>query len=263
MSRTSSVERVAALYDIHGNLPALEAVLDAVALARVSTVVVGGDVVLGPMPGPVLDRLATLAMPVLFLRGNCDRLVSDAASGTLSDRLPAPVRDSVEWTAAQLSAEQLRMLAPLPTTVRVEIADRAGVRFCHATPRSDEEIVTPTTPDTDVTAMLAGTEESSIVCGHTHVQFRRQVGAWELVNAGSVGMSTGAAEAHWLLLDTVSTWQRTPYDPERAAERIAATSFPGAQAFVDAHVRQAPAPEAMWARLDPRVLNERATGTSH
>lgn len=252
MATSASAARVAALYDIHGNLPALDAALDAVAHAQVDAIVIGGDVVLGPMPALVLERLATLTVPVLALRGNCDRLVVDAAAGVLAPRLPASVRESLEWTAAQLSPAQLDWLSRLPMTVRVDVTGRGAVRFCHATPRSDEEIIAPATPDREVAAMLAGTEESWVACGHTHVQFRRTVAAWELLNAGSVGMSTGAAEAHWLLLDSASEWQRTPYDAVKAASAIASTSFPGAQAFIEGHVRQAPTPEATWARLDPR-----------
>lgn len=251
MTIEEPVERVAALYDIHGNLPALDAVLRAVAQADVSLIIVGGDVALGPMPSAVLERLAASEIPVRFLRGNCDRLVTDAARGALSAALPAFVRERMEWTAAQLSPRQRELLADLPTSLRVEIAGRGVVHFCHATPRSDEEIVTPRTSDEHVRAMFFGVDEPWIVCGHTHVQFTRRIDRWELMNAGSVGMSTGPAEAHWLLLDAASTWQRTRYDAALARDAIAATSYPGAGDFIDEYIDHAPTPEATWARLEP------------
>lgn len=251
MSIHQPAERVAALYDIHGNMPALEAVLRAIARTGVSCVVVGGDVVLGPMPVQVLERLAMVAVPVQFLSGNCDRLVVEAASGRLAATLPAQIRALVEWTAAQLSSQQLEFLASLPQTVRLEIAGLGAVRFCHATPRSDEEIVTPRTPDDQVRAMLEGTEESLVVCGHTHVQFRREVALWQLLNAGSVGMSTRASEAHWLLLGAEAAWQQTPYDPGAATESIGATSYPGALAFIGNHIQSSPTADAVWAMLEP------------
>ena len=68
---------VAALYDVHGNLPALEAVLADDAFARADAVVVGGDVASGPMPAEVLDRLAALDLPLRWVRGNADREVVD------------------------------------------------------------------------------------------------------------------------------------------------------------------------------------------
>jgi putative phosphoesterase len=242
--------RVAALYDIHGNLPALNAVLDAVARADVSCVVVGGDVALGPMPGQVLERLASLDLPTVWIRGNCDRLVVEAAGGTLGDSLPASVRSLVEWTAAQLSGAQLEFLAQLPLVSRLDVARLGAVCFCHATPRSDEEIVTPRTAEEGVLAMLGGTVEDVVVCGHTHVQFRRHVGQWQLINAGSVGMSTGAAEAHWLLLDTDAAWQQTPYDAESAIDAMNATSYPGVREFVEGYIKRSPAPETVWKVLE-------------
>jgi diadenosine tetraphosphatase ApaH/serine/threonine PP2A family protein phosphatase len=216
----------------------------------VSCIVVGGDVVLGPMPREVLERLAAVHLPTVWIRGNCDRLVVEAARGTLAETLPAPVRSLVEWTAAQLSPTQHEFLAQLPLTYRMEVAEFGPVHFCHATTRSDEEIFTPNTPEERTRAMFDGTEEGVVVCGHTHVQFRRQVGPWQLVNAGSVGMSTGAAEAHWLLLDTTVSWQQTPYDAGSAIAAMNSTSYPGAREFIEGYITHGPTPDAVWKALE-------------
>lgn len=250
MSISPLVGRVAALYDIHGNLPALEAALLAIERANVSLIVVGGDVVLGPMPAQVLERLAVLETPIQYLRGNCDRLVIEATRGELSGALPAPVRAMIEWAASQLSPTQVALLASLPMMLRVETRGLGAVRFCHATPHSDEEIVTPRTPGDRMRSMLAGVAETWIVVGHTHVQFRRRVGPWEFINAGSVGMSTAAAEAHWLLLGSEAAWQQTAYDAEAAIAAITAASYPGAREFIGAYIERSPTPESVWAMLE-------------
>ena len=243
--------RVAALYDIHGNLPALNAALDAVVRAHASHIVLGGDVVLGPMPVEVLARLDALDVPLTWIRGNCDRLVVAAARETLADTLPAPLRMMVEWTAAQLAPAQIEFLAQLPLTCRLDVDALGAVRFCHATPRSDDEILSPWTPDETAHAMLDGVEERVLVCGHTHVQWRRELSSVEIVNAGSVGMSTGAAEAQWLLLGDEARWQQTPYDAAPAIAAIGATAYPGIREFIGGYIKRSPTPEMVWSVLEP------------
>src|SRR5215211_5444134 len=102
---------VAALYDIHGNLPALEAALAAADEMGADAILVGGDVVLGPMPRETLDRLTTLGDRARFIRGNADRLVIDAFDGrAMPARLPPPVQQVVAWTAAQLDQARRDLL---------------------------------------------------------------------------------------------------------------------------------------------------------
>src|SRR5215210_7250453 len=117
----TTARRVAALYDIHGNLPALEAVLAAVDSAGADEIVVGGDVVLGPMPRETLDRLLALGPRARFIRGNCDRLVVDAFDGRPPARLPPAVREAVAWTAAQLDRRHRDVLAALPETLTLDV----------------------------------------------------------------------------------------------------------------------------------------------
>ena len=180
--------RVAALYDIHGNLPALDAVL---AEVDADVIVVGGDTVAGPQPSEALERLRSLDADVRFIRGNADREVYETEKRGL-----APP-EMMEFVRARLSPEQLDFLRPLPLTVSI-----GHVLFCHATPRNDEEIFTRDSPDERWAPPLAGVDADIVVCGHTHVQFDRRIGDIRLVNAGSVGMPyEDEPGAYWALLD--------------------------------------------------------------
>jgi putative phosphoesterase len=179
--------RVAALYDIHGNLPALDAVL---AEVDADVIVVGGDTVMGPSPAETLERLRSLDRDVRFIRGNADREVYDDKPG-----LAPP--EMLEYARSRLSAEQLEVLRSWPVTLSV-----GRVLFCHATPRSDEEIFTKISPEERWAEALAGVDADVVVCGHTHVQFDRRIGDVRLVNAGSVGMPyEHEPGAYWALLD--------------------------------------------------------------
>ena len=174
----SDAPPLAALYDVHGNLPALEAALRAADTAGAHDVIVGGDVVLGPMPRETLERLLDLGPRARFLRGNCDRLVVSAFDGDLAplERLPAPVRETVTWAAAQLDRSHRDVLAAWPLTLTAEVPALGTVLFCHATPRSDEEIFTARTPAERVAPMLADASQPVVVCGHTHMHFDRHGG---------------------------------------------------------------------------------------
>jgi putative phosphoesterase len=243
--------RIAALYDIHGNAPALEAALHAAQSSRADVVVLGGDLVLGPLPRETIDRLQALAPRARAIRGNCDRLVVDAYDGRSIEHLPAAVRDTIAWTAAQLTRADRDFLADLPMTLALECGALGEVLFCHATPRSDEELFTARTPDDRVRPMFAGVIQSTVVCGHTHLPLDRRLDGWRIVNAGSVGMAVGALGAQWLLLADDVTPMVTPYDRRDAARRIEASGYPGAGAFVERHVHSSPTPEAVLALLEP------------
>ncbi len=232
--------RVAALYDVHGNLPALEAVLAEVEALEVDAVVVGGDVAIGPMPAESLDRLLSLGERALFLRGNGDREIAadppGAGSGLWVER--------TRWSAAQLARGQRAWLAALPDTQSVEVDGLGPALFCHGSPRSDEEILTRISPEARVAAALTGVVEDVVVCGHTHVQFDRKAAGKRLVNAGSVGMPYEARPgAYWALLGPNVELRRTPYDLEAAAAAIRATGFPGADELAAENVLTVPSAE--------------------
>lgn len=237
--------RVAAIYDIHGNLPALEAVLRAVHQAQVQLVVVGGDVVPGPMVRETLSCLVNLNIPVRFIQGNGEVDALAEMSGTGAVRVPEQFREVVRWSAQQLYPEYEHLLAGWPKTLRLEIGGLGGVLFCHATPRDDNEIFTRLTPEECLLPIFEGLNVSMVVCGHTHMQFDRMIGSTRVVNAGSVGMPFGEAGADWLLLEPEVQLQHTSYDLADAAERIRRTSYPQADGFAANYVLQPPSEEKM------------------
>jgi predicted phosphodiesterase len=230
--------RIAALYDIHGNLPALEAVLAEPDVAAADLVVVGGDALAGPMPAETLHILARLGDRIAWVAGNNEREMlerrgSDPASGGLWDR-------RATWVGGRLTPAELASVADWPATVVVDIDGLGPVLFCHATPRSDSEIFTAITPPARLEPMLAGVAEATVVCGHTHVQFDRVVAGRRLVNAGSVGMPyEDLPGARWCLLGPGVELRTTPYDLAAAAKRIRATELPEPEEFAEV-VRQPP-----------------------
>src|SRR5690349_18203816 len=127
--RRAAMTRVAALYDIHANLPALDAVLAEADAADL--VVVGGDFAHGPLPAETVDRLRGLGDRVRFIRGNADREVAGDDA----------------WQRGPLGPERLEFLAGLPETLTLDVEGLGSVLFCHGSPRSDEEIMTVVTPD--------------------------------------------------------------------------------------------------------------------
>ncbi len=213
--------RVAALDDVHGSLPALEAVLADRRCASADVVVCGGDLVVGPYPAECLDALESLGERARFLMGNCDReAVLVPADGSLG-----PV---ARWCNERLGPERVSRVARWPATVELEVDGLGSVLFCHATPASDLPILTRATPEADVLRELGDVSADVVVCGHTHVQYDRRVGGVRLVNAGSVGMPyEGSPEARWALLgDEGLELVTTAYDAQAALEQLERTGFP-------------------------------------
>lgn len=235
--------RVAAIYDVHGNLPALEAVLRDVREANVDRIVVGGDVIPGPMPRESIELLEALDLPTHFLRGNGEREVLALRAGAESTNVPERFRAIMRWTADQLDDDTARRIAAWPATCRLRLEPLGDVFFCHATPRSDTEIFTERTPEDALRPIIDAAAADVVVCGHTHMQFDRRVGKARVVNAGSVGMSFQGTGAYWLLLGNEVELRRTDYDLAEAASRIAATAYPHAANFAEGNVLRPPTRE--------------------
>ncbi|MEN3370459.1 MAG: hypothetical protein V7609_2602 [Verrucomicrobiota bacterium] len=236
--------RVAALYDIHGNLPALEAVVDVILQGEVDLVVVGGDVVPGPMPIETLRCLLSLPIPVQFIQGNGEAAVLAEIAGRDSI-VPEQFRDVIRHSAQQVQQEYGQLLSSWPKTLRAEIVGLGEVLFCHATSRSDTEVFTRSTPEDALLSIFSEARAPLVVCGHTHMQFDRMIGDIRVVNAGSVGMPFGEPGAYWLLLGPNVQLRQTSYDLEKAAERIRATTYPQAQEFAARNVLQPPTEREM------------------
>jgi predicted phosphodiesterase len=232
--------RVAAIYDIHGNLPALEAVVGDIRRAEVDCVVVGGDVLPGPMPRETLAYLLGLDIPMQFIQGNGDRVVLEQRAGRESAEVPEQFREVIRWNARQVDPEHGRLLASWPGTLRLQIRELGEVLFCHATPRNDTEIFTRLTHEDRLLPVFEGLSASVIVCGHTHMQFDRIVGTTRVVNAGSVGMPFQEPGAYWLLLGPGVELRHTSYDLEEAARRIRETAYPQARDFAERNVLKPP-----------------------
>lgn len=246
---------VAAIYDIHGNLPALEAVLDEVAAARVDAIVVGGDVLPGPMPKECLDRLFDLGLPTYFIHGNGESAALQVLRGEIPEKVPEAFRPAVQWSAEQLPDEYRHAIARWPLTFRLSIDGLGEVLFCHATSRNDTELITRLSPDERLREVFPGFKNIVAVCGHTHMQFDRTVDSLRVVNAGSVGMPFGEPGAHWLLLGPDVQLKRTSYDLLAAAERLRASGFPDVSTFVERQVLNRPSEEqilAAYSKADGR-----------
>jgi diadenosine tetraphosphatase ApaH/serine/threonine PP2A family protein phosphatase len=201
----------ALLYDVHGNLPALEAVLaDA---GGVDRFVLGGDYALfGGWPRETVDRLRALP-GALWIRGNGERW-TDAPEQAPDDPV---VQGAIAACRAALGEEQVLDLSALPAS-----ALRRATLICHGSPASDVRSFLPE-PAEDEPELLAGVTAERLVFGHTHLPFRRRVGTVELVNPGSVGMPfDGDPRAAYALVhdDGTVEHRRVEYDHAASAARV-------------------------------------------
>jgi putative phosphoesterase len=221
--------RVAALYDVHANVPALEAVLADVERERVDTIVFGGDLTWGPEPSEALTIVRSLPH-ARFVRGNCDR-------------------EPDEWERSRLSAEDVAFLQGLPESVELD-----AVLYCPATPRSDEEIVTPATSDEDLAEILQGVEQQAVIAGHTHMQQDRQIGTVRFVNAGSVGLPyEGELAAFWALVDDGEIeLRKTSLEVDRVADAFRRSDWPRAEELLRENVLASVTREQATAQIEAR-----------
>lgn len=250
--------RVAALYDIHANLPALEAVLRDIETANVDRIVIGGDAIIGPMPRETLQRLFELKKPVHFIHGNCELAVLaqiDAKQtgevrywGTASGKpLSEAVRPVFQWTGEQIERDYASAIRNWQKTFELEIDGLGRTLFCHGTPRSETEIFTRLTSAELLVPIFEATGASVVICGHTHMQFDRMIGKTRVVNAGSVGSPIGSIGAFWALLGPDIQLRCTSYDVIHAADLIRATDYPQAEQI--AHELLEPPSESETLRL--------------
>jgi putative phosphoesterase len=214
--------RLAALADVHGNAPALEAVLAEVAREQVDLIVFCGDLTWGPLPSETLALVAALDVPARFVRGNADRMVGVEPEG----RGP--------WMAEHHDAEQTAFVNGFESHVVVDVDGLGPTRFVHGSPRSDEECVTPETPAERVAEFMADVPERVVVTAHVHVSYNRVVDGVRLVGPGSVGRPyEGEPGARWALLGPDVELRRTEYDVESTAALYRASGIPEAEQDVE------------------------------
>ncbi|MEU1401460.1 metallophosphoesterase family protein [Streptomyces sp. NPDC005728] len=217
---TEEYGRLAVLSDIHGVLPALEAVLAEPEVVAAERIVLTGDITAGPQPAEVLDLLRAQGDRVLWVGGNADRELVEYRRGERTE-IPDPIGP---FAARALREDQVDFLAALPRTHTLRVRGLGTVLFCHATPRDDEEVVlVDSRPErwAEVFAGL-GPDNGTVVCGHTHMPYVRLAHGRLVVNPGSVGMPYGRSGAHWCLLGPGADLRVTSYDIPSAITRLTA-----------------------------------------
>jgi predicted phosphodiesterase len=225
MADRHAARRVAVLSDVHGNAVALEAVAAELARHDAELVVFGGDLTWGPLPVETLALVDGLSVPALFVRGNAERALLEPAAEPTEREL---------WLAERHGPEAMAFVAGFHERVTVDVDGLGPVLFCHGSPRSDEELVTPQTPDERVRAFSAGLAERVVVTAHTHLQFDRQVAGIRSVNAGSIGMPyEGRPGAYWAMLGPDVELLRTEYSVGEAVSRYRASGDPLAEQMVE------------------------------
>ena len=216
------MRRVAVIADVHGNAPAFAAVLDEIEREQPDLIVSCGDLTWGPLPEETYELARGLN--VRWVRGNADRAVLEGVSETERER----------WMQAHHTDAMREFLGTFEENVVVEVDGLGGVRFCHGSPRSDEECVTPETPEERVRDFIAGIDERVIVSAHVHIQFDREAARIRSVNAGSVGLPyEGRPGAYWALLGPDVELRRTEYDLDRAVEQFRASGQPNIEQIVE------------------------------
>jgi predicted phosphodiesterase len=238
--------KVAALYDIHGNVHALEAVLAEV--PDDAMIAVGGDIVAGPMPRETLAALRKLGHRACFIRGNADRELAEG-----SKEFNAP------WIRELLDPEDVELFGSLDHAAVLDVDGLGPTLFCHASPRRDDESITTVTSDERLRPMLAGVEQKTVVCGHTHRQFDRELDGIRVVNAGSVGRPyEGRPGAYWALLGPEIEFRRTEYDVNAAIDGAYAAGYATADDIRELLRDEIPPADEVSEFFERRALEEEA-----
>jgi len=245
------VGSVAVLSDVHANVPALRAVLAEPEVAAADLVVFNGDLTWGVDPDQTVRIVQGLGLRAVCVRGNSERFVRHIATGAYT-----PANPRQEWVPARHGTGALAFVGSFPFSVVVDIQGLGPVRFCHGSPRSDNEAVTPHTSEERFRELTAGISERVLVTGHTHLQFDRHVAGLRSVNPGSVGLPYHDAEpgvAYWALLGPDVQLRHTKYDVRESVAAIEAAGDPGHLRIADLLLRP-PAPEEIIAEAEQLVL---------
>jgi putative phosphoesterase len=247
----AEIERLAVLSDIHGVLPALEAVLAEPDVAAADRIALTGDLASGPQPVETLDLLSSLGDRAIWIRGNADRELAELADGQ-----DVEIPDEVTpWAARQLRPDQVKLLAGLPERAVVTVAGLGQVMLCHATPRNDTEVVLVDSRMARWSEVMdgLGDEVTTVVCGHTHMPFARLAHGRMIVNPGSIGMPYGRTGAHWALLGPGVQLRRTRFDAAAARARlIAGSGYPDTAAWADDYISSSAGDEEAIEVFGPR-----------
>jgi predicted phosphodiesterase len=247
-ARRTSFERVAVVADVHGNPVAMAAVARDVLAAGPDALVFGGDLTWGPIPEEtwriVTELRDSAGESVFFIRGNAERALAELRAGAQARQPTARER----WMLARHAEATLDALQTFSATLTLDIQGLGPTRFCHGSPRSDEELITPSTPDDRMRALLEQVDEQVLVSAHTHIQFDRRVVGIRSLNPGSVGVPyQGAPGAYWALLGPDVEFLRTDYDLGAAVAAYRATDDPLAEAIIETLLAPPPPAEVIAA----------------
>ncbi len=228
-------------------------------LREVDRIVLNGDLADGPFPTETLDRLQTLGERAIWLRGNGDRWLVEARAGRF--RHPDAGTDAlIGWAASRLTPEHVARLAALPLTRLIDVAGLGRVGLCHATSRSDNEMVLVDSPVAHLRAAFSAIDGETLGIGHSHMPFDRLFDRRRVVNAGSVGMPYGHGGASWALIGPNVVLRRTSYDIDAAWSRIMASGMPDAEEFVRTYVRATPSDEEALASFRETIRKQQESG---
>ncbi len=253
VSRFGPVRQVAVVSDVHANVAALTAVLAEIETVGADLIVSCGDLTWGSQPDETISLMRSLGDRALFVRGNGERAVLEL-SGT--SRTPQSPREG--WVPSLHSPDSLAFAAAVPFSIVVDITGLGPVRFCHGSPRSDTEIVTPGTPPERFAELCAGIDEQILVTGHSHLQFDRQVAGRRSVNPGSVGLPYHEGEpgtAYWALLGPDVELRQTRYDVTAATAVGLRLGDPGAEA-ISGLLMSPPSPAQITAESERLVFSD-------
>ncbi len=235
--------RIAALYDIHGNLPAMEAALHACRQEGTSAVVIGGDIAAGPLPAQTLDIVMALGKWAVPIQGPKDRALVEAYDLRMAGKVKQLVAFDpvVAWAAGRITGSHRDFLASLPESVLLHADELGEILFCRSLPGDNVRDVAVDTPQEEIAGMIEGVAARVVVLAGAHAAFERAVGGRRIVSPGSVGMPCGQEPgAAWALFGPEVGLRRTDYDLARAARRIVRSGMPGARALVRERVLSVP-----------------------
>jgi putative phosphoesterase len=228
MSDRLSARRVAVIADVHGNAPAFDALIAELRARRPDVVVSCGDLSWGSLPRETLALARELAAetPCVFVRGNAERALLEGGDGSPTER--------ERWMRANHTDDDLELVRSFVETVVVDVHGLGAVRFCHGSPLSDEDCITPATPEERLRPLVVDMKEDVLVSAHTHVQFDRRAAGIRSINPGSVGMPyEDRRGAFWAVFDEGVTLLRTDYDLSETVRRYRATDDPLAEQMVE------------------------------
>ena len=229
------MRQLAVFGDIHGNLPALEAVFDDMDARGLSERCCLGDLVgYGTFPNEVVETIRAAQIPTLI--GNYDEGVGssspDCGCAYRTTEARALGELSIAWSNTHTTPENKAYLRRLPAQIPVAFNGRA-VLLVHGSPRKINEYLYEDRPDSSLERIMDQAKAEILVCGHTHLPYHRTLPSGrQVINAGSVGKpKDGDPQAGYIVLreagDGIEVdFIRVPYDVERAARAIEATSMP-------------------------------------